>query len=683
MKSTQKILLVVAAVVFAVVVVLPWMGKSATALPVAGEWSYSEFLSHVDHDQVAQVRLDPSSHVLYALLTEAAPVSVASPGSAEVPASPVDLLTTQAMPSPLGAPHAFLPSNVARARLFWKVALPTSQALPTDGLLASLERHRVDVQVMTASPDSSDNSALFMVLLTTLLPTALIIAFLYWLYRRQANQSSMMGGRGNFKAMNRVFKAVSPHENTARLSDVAGCEEVKTEVAEFITYLRDPENYRRVNARMTRGILMVGPPGTGKTLIARALAGEARVPFFAVSGSDFVEMFVGVGASRVRELFQAAKQFPAAIIFIDEIDAIGRSRSTGMGPGNDEREQTLNQLLVEMSGFTQSQNIVVIAATNRADVLDQALLRPGRFDRHIQVPLPDRAARADILAEHAQKVPLASDVNLDALARATVGFSGADLSNLVNEAALHAGRRKSRLVALPDFNEAHDKVLMGQTRAGGIKNPRERKVVAYHEAGHAIVARMLPHSEPVHKITIIPRGQAMGMTVQLSEEENLNHDSDMLETMLRVLMGGRAAEQVALKTQTVGASNDFARASRLARLMVGTWGMNPSLGVVVFHDQEANIQPVRWSEAWQTRVDDEVSETVNRAYAQAHAILLDQQTLLEAVAQALLTDETLDAAEFEAFVQTHGVDVPVRPVTVLLPKPIALISSPIAPEVSP
>lgn len=650
MKASQKILLAVTALIFTALVVVPWLNPPPVTSPIAGEWSYSEFLRHVNADEVAQVRLDPATHTLYArpLITPVKGAGGISPASsAAVPSAPA---LTSTLP--------------------WKVTLPPSQGISSDGLFQSLERHHVDVQVMSPSEDSG-GSAIPMIVITSFLPTVLIIVFFYWLYRRQSAGPSMPGGRNGFKAMNRTFQAVPPHENTARLSDVAGCEEVKTEVAEFITYLRNPENYRRVNARMTRGILMVGPPGTGKTLIARALAGEAKVPFFAVSGSDFVEMFVGVGASRVRELFQAAKQFPAAIIFIDEIDAIGRSRSGGVGPGNDEREQTLNQLLVEMDGFIQGQNIVVVGATNRADVLDGALLRPGRFDRHIQVPLPDRSARFDILSEHARKVPLATDVKLDEVARGTVGFSGADLSNLVNEAALLAGRRGSRLVQRQDFNESQDKIQMGQARAGGIKNAREREVVAYHEAGHAIVARLLPRAESVHKVTIIPRGQALGMTVQLPEEESFNHDSEMLETTLRVLMGGRAAEQVALHTQTVGASNDFARASRLARLMVGTWGMSEALGVVVFHDNEPHVQPIQWSQSWQTRVDDEVNECVNRAYNEAKAILERQEVLLEEVAQALLRDETLDADEFEALVKEHGLGVPVR-VVPRVPPPIPL-----------
>lgn len=646
MKSSKKVLWVVAALIFTALVVVPWLsGRSGGVPATAGEWSYTELLRHLEQDEIVQVRLDPAEHTLYVLAT---------PGVKPNP-------STSGRATP--AVQAFEPSVPLPAGLTWKVVLPPTQSGPSDTLVQAFEKHHVDFQVIKPS-GGSDVGAVLMVLVTALLPTALIIGFLYWMFRRSGGAAGTgpggVPGRAGFRAMNRGFSPVEPEDNSARLSDVAGCEEVKVEVAEFIAFLKDPEHYRRVAARMTRGVLMVGPPGTGKTLLARAIAGEAKVPFFAVSGSDFVEMFVGVGASRVRELFNAVKKFPAAIVFIDEIDAIGRRRNSGMGVGDTEREQTLNQLLVEMDGFTQGQNVVVLAASNRADVLDPALLRPGRFDRHIQVPLPDKAARAEILAEHARKVPLASDVSLDELARGTVGFSGADLSNLVNEAALLAGRKKARLVTRAFFNEAHDKILMGQARAGGIKNARERKVVAYHEAGHAIVARFLPRAEPVHKITIMPRGQALGVTVQLPEEESFNHDSEMLETTLRVLMGGRAAEESVLKVRTVGASNDFARATRLARSMVATWGMNAQLGVVVYRDEEAVAAPVTWSQTWQERVDGEVFTTVQSAYADALAILNVQHELLEAVAQALLTDETLDAAQFEALVQQHGHNPPVR-----------------------
>ena len=461
------------------------------------------------------------------------------------------------------------------------------------------------------------------------------------------------------------FKRVDPGENRTRLNDLAGMDEAKEEAAEFITFLKAPEAYRRVNARMPKGVLLVGPPGTGKTMLARAIAGEAGVPFFAVSGSDFVEMFVGVGASRVRELFGLAKSQAPAIVFIDEIDGIGRKRGGSAGNANDEREQTLNQMLVEMDGFTQGQNVIVMAASNRPDILDPALLRPGRFDRQVTVGLPDRAGRVKILQVHTRQHPLAPDVDLDAIARGTPGFSGAELANVVNEAALLAGRQKARVIDQAQFNEARDKVMMGAASKSGIKNLREREVVAYHEAGHAIVARWDTLADPVHKVTIMPRGRSLGVTAFLPDEESFNHSDAMLRSNIVGLMGGRAAEEVALNTRTVGAGNDFHRAASLARRMVGSWGMDPVLGPVSFDGENGPSlswgQPAMWSESWLTKMNDRVVELVRACYQDAVRTLEEQRGLLEVVAQALLKDETLDAVQFEALVQRYGNRIPTRP----------------------
>jgi cell division protease FtsH len=500
----------------------------------------------------------------------------------------------------------------------------------------------------------------------TLLPVALIIGFFWFIMRKGAsmNPTDRAGAFGKHKS-----QMIQPGQNKYRLSDVVGCEEAKKEVAEVVDFMRNREDYQRVNAKSPRGILMVGPPGTGKTLIAKAIAGEAQVPFLSTSGSEFVEMFVGVGASRVRDMFQKVKAVAPAIIFIDEIDAVGRNRSAG-GPGsNDEREQTLNQLLVEMDGFDENSGVVVIAATNRADVLDPALRRPGRFDREVTIGLPDRKGRADILRLHAEKVPVDANVNWDKIAAGTPGFAGADLANLINEAAVLAARGKLNTINMLLLDEARDKILMGVARPGGLLNAKEREIVAYHEAGHAVVARFLPNAEPVHKITIMPRGRALGVTMQLPREDSYNHDAPTLRTEICVLMGGRAAEDVALNTSTVGASNDFHRATEMARRMIGVWGMG-KIGPVSFHGErgEDRWSPGGWSDDWKKRVDDEAVDLLNSEYENAVSILREHREALERVAQALLKDETLDADQFEALVvegdKAQKVDIQLEPVKV-------------------
>lgn len=485
-----------------------------------------------------------------------------------------------------------------------------------------------------------------------LIPIALLIGFFYWLHRKSS------GGGGNAAAMGfgkHRGSMVEPGQNKHRLSDVAGCEEAKMEVAEIVDFLKNPEDYQRVGAKPPKGILMVGPPGTGKTLLAKAIAGEAGVPFFITSGSEFVEMFVGVGASRVRSMFEQVKQNAPAIIFIDEIDAVGRTRSSGGMGANDERDQTLNQLLVEMDGFQPNSGVVVIAATNRAEILDPALRRPGRFDREVNVSLPDRNGRTQILRLHATKVPMDLSIDWDRVAAGTPGFSGADLANLINEAALLAARGKMTTVTMKHMEEARDKILMGVERPRGLLNEKERTIVAYHEAGHALVARFMPNAEPVHKITIMPRGRALGLTMQLPREDSYNHDAEALRTNITVLMGGRAAEQVALNNMTVGASNDFHRATQLARRMIGVWGMG-ELGPVSFHGEEGEDRwsPGGWSEHWRKELDDEAIVMVRAEYDRAIAIMREHRDLLEAVAQALLVEETLDADRFEALVQAEN-----------------------------
>jgi cell division protease FtsH len=441
-------------------------------------------------------------------------------------------------------------------------------------------------------------------------------------------------------------------------------DEAKEELKEIIEFLREAQKFQKLGGRIPKGVLLVGPPGTGKTLLARAVAGEANVPFFSISGSDFVEMFVGVGASRVRDLFEQGKKNAPCIIFIDEIDAVGRHRGAGLGGGHDEREQTLNQLLVEMDGFESNEGVILIAATNRPDVLDPALLRPGRFDRRVVVSLPDIGGREEILRVHTRKIPLADDVNLSILARGTPGFSGADLANMVNEAALNAARHNRKTVLMYDFELAKDKVLMGAERRSMILTDEDKKVTAYHEAGHALVAAMSPNSDPLHKVTIIPRGMALGVTMQLPETDKHNYTRDYLETRIAVLMGGRLAEEMFLNQMSTGAGNDIERATDLARKMVCEWGMS-ELGPLTFGKKEEQIflgreiaQHRDFSEDTALKIDAEVLRFVNDSYTRAKNILDDHRDALERIALALLEREVLDAAEIQLLIQ--GKQLPPR-----------------------
>jgi cell division protease FtsH len=466
-----------------------------------------------------------------------------------------------------------------------------------------------------------------------------------WVFFMRQMQGGGKGGAFSFgKSKARMMDETN---NTVTFADVAGCDEAKEEVSEIVDFLKDPTKFQKLGGRIPRGVLMVGPPGTGKTLLARAIAGEAKVPFFSISGSDFVEMFVGVGASRVRDMFENAKKHSPCIIFIDEIDAVGRHRGAGMGGGNDEREQTLNQLLVEMDGFEASSGVIVIAATNRADVLDKALLRPGRFDRQVMVGLPDIRGREQILNVHMRKVPIGTDVKADILARGTPGFSGADLANLVNEAALFAARRSKRLVEMSDFEDAKDKIYMGPERKSMVMREEERRNTAYHESGHAVIAKLLPKADPVHKVTIMPRGYALGLTWQLPEHDSLSGYKDKMLEEISILFGGRIAEEIFVGQMSTGASNDFARATKLARSMVTRFGMSESMGVMVYEDDAnegffgGSVKTI--SEATQQKVDAEIRTILDTQYALSRRLLEENRDKVEMMTKALLEWETIDA----------------------------------------
>jgi cell division protease FtsH len=449
-------------------------------------------------------------------------------------------------------------------------------------------------------------------------------------------------------------RMLTEDKNKVTFEDVAGVEEAKEEVAELVEFLRDPSRFQKLGGKIPRGVLMTGSPGTGKTLLAKAIAGEAKVPFFTISGSDFVEMFVGVGASRVRDMFEQAKKNAPCIIFIDEIDAVGRHRGAGLGGGHDEREQTLNQLLVEMDGFEGNEGVIVIAATNRPDVLDPALLRPGRFDRQVYVPLPDIRGREQILKVHMRQVPIDDDVDASIIARGTPGFSGADLANLVNEAALFAARAAQRTVKMEQFELAKDKIIMGVERRSVVMPEEERRNTAYHESGHAIVARMLPGTDPVHKVTIIPRGRALGVTMQLPTEDRYSHTRTYLLNNIAVLMGGRIGEELFMDQMTTGASNDFERATDMARNMVVRWGMSDLLGTRVYGENESEVFLGRdvtthknLSDSTAEMVDKEIRRIIDEQYGIARKIIEENRDKVEAMAHALLEWETIDSQQID------------------------------------
>jgi cell division protease FtsH len=517
---------------------------------------------------------------------------------------------------------------------------------PNDPTLVSrLYNGKVSI---TAKPPG-DNVPWFVSLLVSWLPFIALIGVWIFLSRQMQGGAGKAMGFGKSRA-----KMLTEAHGRVTFEDVAGVDEAKQDLQEIVEFLRDPGKYQRLGGRLPRGVLLVGPPGTGKTLIARAVAGEANVPFFTISGSDFVEMFVGVGASRVRDMFEQAKKNAPCIIFIDEIDAVGRHRGAGLGGGNDEREQTLNQLLVEMDGFEANEGVILIAATNRPDVLDPALLRPGRFDRQVVVPNPDVVGREQILKVHVRKVPLAPDINLKTIARGTPGFSGADLMNLVNEAALTAARRNKRMVTQSEFEEAKDKVMMGAERKSLVMTEEEKMLTAYHEGGHAIVGLNVIATDPIHKATIIPRGRALGMVMQLPERDKLSMSLEQMTSRLAIMMGGRVAEELVFGREKVtsGASSDIEQATRLARMMVTRWGLSQELGTVSYGENQDEVflgmsvsRTQNASEATVQKIDSEIKRLVEEGYQQATKILTEKRDDLEALAKGLLEYETLTGDE--------------------------------------
>ena len=524
--------------------------------------------------------------------------------------------------------------------------------------------------IIEAKPE--EEPSLLMNIFVSWFPMLLLIGV--WIFFMRQMQGGGRGGAFSFgKSRARMLDEST---NPVTFADVAGCEEAKEEVSELVDFLRDPSKFQKLGGRIPRGVLMVGSPGTGKTLLARAIAGEAKVPFFSISGSDFVEMFVGVGAARVRDMFEQAKKHAPCIVFIDEIDAVGRQRGAGLGGGNDEREQTLNQLLVEMDGFETGVGVIVIAATNRPDVLDPALLRPGRFDRQVVVPLPDIRGREQILMVHMRKVPVAPDVRPDILARGTPGFSGADLANLVNEAALFAARGNKRLVDMDDFERAKDKIMMGAERKSMVMPEHERRNTAYHESGHAVVARLLPRTDPVHKVTIIPRGRALGVTMQLPQEDRYSMDREQILQNIAVLFGGRIAEEVFMKQMTTGASNDFERATEMARRMVTQWGMSDHLGPMVYGENEGEVFLGRSitthknvSEATMQQVDAEIRRIIDDQYGLARKLIEDNSAKVEAMAKALMEWETIDADQVGDVMEGRPPRPPKPPANTQAPPP--------------
>ncbi len=500
---------------------------------------------------------------------------------------------------------------------------------------------------------AAEESPWFMTILISWFPMLLLIAV--WIFFMRQMQAG--GGKAMSFGKSRA-RLVSDSARKVTFEDVAGIEEAKEELEEIIEFLRDPKKFTKLGGRIPKGVLLVGAPGTGKTLLARAIAGEAEVPFFNISGSDFVEMFVGVGASRVRDLFVQGKKHAPCIIFIDEIDAVGRHRGAGLGGGHDEREQTLNQLLVEMDGFESNDGVILISATNRPDVLDPALLRPGRFDRQVVVPLPDLRGREGILMVHVRHTPLSSDVDLRVVARGTPGFSGADLENLVNEAALLAARLNKEMVEMIDVERAKDKVLMGTERKSMIMSEKEKRNTAFHEVGHALVSKFLPGTDPVHKVSIIPRGRALGMTMTLPIEDRYSYDEDYMKNTLAKLMGGRVAEEVVFNHKTSGASDDIEKATTIARKMVTVYGMSDSMGPIAFGQKEEAIflgreiaQHRDYSEKTAIRIDEEVQRIVDEAYSTAKGILREHEDLLHKIAETLIEKETLDGKEIDAIIE--------------------------------
>ena len=545
-------------------------------------------------------------------------------------------------------------------------------------MVSDLLKYGVQVN---AKPE--EEQSVLMQIFISWFPMLLLIGV--WIFFMRQMQGGGRGGAFSFgKSRARLL---DESNNTVTFADVAGCDEAKEEVQELVDFLRDPTKFQKLGGRIPRGVLMVGSPGTGKTLLAKAIAGEAKVPFFSISGSDFVEMFVGVGAARVRDMFENAKKHAPCIVFIDEIDAVGRQRGAGLGGGNDEREQTLNQLLVEMDGFETGQGIILIAATNRPDVLDPALLRPGRFDRQVVVQLPDIRGREQILNVHMRKVPIGPDVKADVLARGTPGMSGADLANLVNEAALFAARRAARLVEMIDFERAKDKILMGAERRSMIMDEDERKSTAYHESGHALLGRLLPKADPVHKVTIIPRGRALGVTMSLPEKDRYSYDRTYILSKIAMLFGGRIAEEIFINEMTTGASNDFERATQMARDMVTRYGMSDLLGPMVYAENEGEVflgrsitKTTNVSEETMRKVDQEIRRIIDEQYALARKLIEENADKMHTMAKALLDWETIGIEQLDDIMAGRP---PRPPKDLSPPSPGRGPSSPPAPEVVP
>ncbi|GAB2471484.1 ATP-dependent zinc metalloprotease FtsH [Comamonas humi] len=513
------------------------------------------------------------------------------------------------------------------------------------GLIGDLINNNVKFDVK----EREEGSVLLSVLINWA-PMLLLIGV--WVYFMRQMQGGGKGGAFSFgKSKARML---DENNNTVTFADVAGCDEAKEEVKEVVDFLKDPHKFQKLGGRIPRGLLLVGPPGTGKTLLAKSIAGEAKVPFFSISGSDFVEMFVGVGAARVRDMFENAKKNAPCIIFIDEIDAVGRQRGAGLGGGNDEREQTLNQMLVEMDGFETNLGVIVVAATNRPDILDAALLRPGRFDRQVYVTLPDIRGREQILNVHMRKIPVGQDVNPAIIARGTPGMSGADLANLCNEAALMAARRNARTVEMQDFEKAKDKIIMGPERKSMVMPEEERRNTAYHEAGHALIGKLLPKCDPVHKVTIIPRGRALGVTMSLPEKDRYSYDKEYMLNQIAMLFGGRIAEEVFMNQMTTGASNDFERATHIARDMVTRYGMTAALGPMVYAENEGEVflgrsvtKTNNVSEQTMQKVDEEVRRIIDEQYGLARKLIEDHADKMHAMAKAMLEWETIDAEQLD------------------------------------
>jgi cell division protease FtsH len=538
-----------------------------------------------------------------------------------------------------------LGSGEVAARTVDGKTITTSTTVMDRGLVGDLINHGVKFDVKPR-----EEGSMLKTLLLSWGPMLLLIGV--WIYFMRQMQGGGKGGAFSFgKSKARML---DENNNQITFADVAGCDEAKEEVKEVVDFLKDPQKFQKLGGRIPRGLLLVGSPGTGKTLLAKSIAGEAKVPFFSISGSDFVEMFVGVGAARVRDMFENAKKNAPCIIFIDEIDAVGRQRGAGLGGGNDEREQTLNQMLVEMDGFETNLGVIVVAATNRPDILDAALLRPGRFDRQVYVTLPDIRGREQILNVHMRKIPIGQDVSASVIARGTPGMSGADLANLCNEAALMAARRNARVVEMQDFERAKDKILMGPERKSMVMPEQERRNTAYHESGHALIGKLLPKCDPVHKVTIIPRGRALGVTMSLPESDRYSYDKEYMLNQISMLFGGRIAEEVFMNQMTTGASNDFERATHLARDMVMRYGMSEVMGPMVYAENEGEVflgrsvtKTTNISEDTMHKVDSEVRRIIDEQYALARKLIEDNQDKMHAMARALLDWETIDSNQID------------------------------------